>query len=277
VNSKSAFVRSLQAHGTSVRFRLAGALILTTAGIFAGIFVCQEKEANNITTATELGARAHVKRASKIAVPPNSNLMRVSGQAFAEKPLGAEQDAPPTSDDWDDNVLGDLLRNIVDEDKNLGTFLYYYEHVLLDSESRKQYDKLLSDEQMYAEIKHDLLYPGETQETLQGNVKRMLKIDYLHEALEWDENPSRDALLDTIEQILLEDNFTDELGTDMRLSLATNKMELYALLFDKAPARAAGVVEGAKGTRLEALIDFIADSIALRRKTELSLASEVRP
>ncbi|MDC3962711.1 hypothetical protein [Polyangium jinanense] len=273
MTSKNASRRPPCAKRKSKRTRAVAALAL---GALGGLFLLRRGEIAAHTPHATVAIQGHeTNPVIDREVAPTAP--RLSLEAPAETATQDEEPATPSSDEWDDNPLGDLLRNIVDKDKNVGTFLYYYEHVLLDRESRKQYEKLLSDQTMYAEVKQGLLHPGETRETLQGNMTRMVKIDYLREALVWGENPSHEALLDTIEQILLADNFTEEMGTDMRLSIATNKMELYALLFDHAPERAAGVVQAAKGTRLEALIDFIANSIAQRRKNELSLATEVRP
>lgn len=197
-------------------------------------------------------------------------------------PFGSAQSADPEemgdelaqdenaagSQDYEDSPMGDILRDILKEDPSLASFRYFYDRPLLDAESRSQYEKLLSDKAMFAETSHDLLYPEERTEDLRGNVKRLMKIDYLRSALEWEENPERRALLSTIESTILTDNLPKGMGDDMKISLAGNKMELYALLYDLAPEHAMAVTEQSRGTRVEQLVQYIAESIALRRQKE---------
>jgi hypothetical protein len=128
---------------------------------------------------------------------------------------------------------------------------------------------------VFASVKHDLLYPEETKVDLAGNIKRLMKIDYLREALEWKENPERATLIALVSELILTDNFPPGMAMDMRLSLSGNKRELYELLYEMAPDRARAALQASKGTRLEKLIAYIDDSLQRRRALEASLENEV--
>ena len=104
-----------------------------------------------------------------------------------------------------------------------------------------------------------------------------MKIDYLREALEWAENPQRAELIALVEEMLLTDNYPPGMGMDMRVSLSGNKMELYELLSDVAPDQAAALLQSTKGTRLEPLLAYIANSLEVRKQIEANLETEVRP
>jgi hypothetical protein len=163
-----------------------------------------------------------------------------------------------TSEDYQGS-LEQLKKSIHKEDERLALFSYYHERVLPDSVSRERFHELLSDSGMLAHVQRGLLFPGEKRETLRGNIKRLMQIDYLRDALSWKENPRREQILSAVKDMILEDNFLPEYGEDMRVSLAANKMELYELLYAQDPKRAEALVTEARGSRLEALMTHLAE------------------
>ena len=184
---------------------------------------------------------------------------------------------PPPSDDYDDNPMANVLRPILANDVQLDTFMYYHNRPLLDEASNAHYHEFLADPAMLAAVKHDLLYPEETKVDAAGNIKRLMKIDYLREAVEWQENPARGEIISQVADMLQTDNYPAGMGMDMRLSLSGNKMELYELLSDVAPDQAAALLQSSKGTRLEPLLAYIANSLQVRKQIEANLETEVRP
>jgi hypothetical protein len=197
------------------------------------------------------------------------------GAANQGDPQAPAQDDETTSDDYEDNSMGDILHTILVNDKRLDTYMYYHNRPLLDEESRVQYHQILSDPTMFASVKEDLLYPEEKKESPAGNIKRLMKIDYLRDALEWKENPNRETILALITEMILTDNYPAGMTMDMRISLSGNKMELYELLSQEAPDSAAALLSSAKGTRLEAMLAFIADSLETRKQLERNLENQV--
>jgi len=195
--------------------------------------------------------------------------------AQRDEPQVATPDDEPTSDDYEDNSMGDFIHTILVNDKMLDTYMYYHNRPLLDEGSLVQYHQILSDRSMLADVKGDLLYPEEKKATPVGNIRRLMKIDYLRDALDWKENPRREEVLSLIAEMLLTDNYPADMGMDMRISLSGNKMELYELLAQEAPDRAEAVLEKAKGTRLEAMLAYIANSLEVRKQIERNLENEV--
>lgn len=178
-------------------------------------------------------------------------------------------------DDYEDNPIGDVLHRILANDRQLDAFMYYHNRPLLDDASAAKFHELLSDPATFAAVKHDLLYPEETRAEEAGNIKRLMKIDYLRDALEWKENPRRGELVALVSEIILTDNYPAEMTMDMRVSLSGNKMELYQLLYEIAPDQASAALLASRGTRLEPMIAHIASSTEARKRFEAGLPTEV--
>jgi hypothetical protein len=150
-----------------------------------------------------------------------------------------------------------LKQKIFKTEPKLAQFDFFREHVLLDANSRADYRQLLADKAMYTQVRQALLQPADVEDTMESNVKRLLQIDYLREALHWRENPEREHLLSTVEAIILEDSFRDTMPAEVKRSVAASKMELFELLHGHEPERAQALVAAAKGTRLEKLLEYI--------------------
>lgn len=150
-----------------------------------------------------------------------------------------------------------LKQKIFKTEPKLAQFDFFREHALLDSNSREDYHALLSDKAMYTQVRQALLRPEGLEDTMEDNVKRLLQIDYLREALDWKENPEREHLLSTVEAIILEDSFRDTMPEELKRSVAASKTELFEILHGHAPERAQALVTAARGTRLEKLLEYI--------------------
>ncbi|MFE8598787.1 hypothetical protein [Archangium violaceum] len=151
-----------------------------------------------------------------------------------------------------------VKQKIFKTEPRLAQFDYFREHVLLDSNGRKDYQVLLADRSMYEQTRSALSHPGDDKDSMESNVKRLMRIDYLREALSWKENPERPHLLSTLEGIILEDSFEPGMGPEVKRSLAATKFELFELLYKQDPERARALVGSARGTRLEKLMEYIA-------------------
>jgi hypothetical protein len=193
------------------------------------------------------------------------------------RPSLPARDGAGRFDDYEDNPLGDVLRRVLSNDPQLVAFKHYHNRPLLDEASKQRYREILSDPTVFDVVKHDLLYPDETKADQAESIKRLMKIDYLREALEWKENPMRSTLIALVSELILTDNFPSGMGMDMRISLSGNKRELYELLYEVAPDQANATVQASKGTRLEKLIAYIDNSLRTQRRLEASLENEVTP
>jgi hypothetical protein len=184
---------------------------------------------------------------------------------------------PPDVDPYGENPLGDVMHRVVDNDQQLHAFKAFYDRPLLDEDSRKQYHALLSDPATLAAVEHDLLYPEETKADQASSIKRLMKIDYLHEALDWKDNPQHALVVGVVTNVILTDNYPPAMGMDMRMSLSGNKQELFQLLDEYEPAKAKALLQASKGTRLEAMVAWIATSNETRKQLESKLENQVIP
>jgi len=184
---------------------------------------------------------------------------------------------PPDVDPYADSPIGDVMHRVVDNDQQLHAFKALYDRPLLDEDSLEQYHALLSDPATLAAVEHDLLYPEETKADQTSSIKRLMKIDYLHEALDWKDNPQHALVVGVVTDVILTDNYPPDMGMDMRVSLSGNKQELFQLLDQYEPAQTLAVLEKSKGTRLEAMVAWIARSNETRKQLETKLENQVTP
>ncbi|MDC0708288.1 hypothetical protein POL68_07375 [Stigmatella sp. ncwal1] len=205
--------------------------------------------------------------------PPAAEIAPPALLAAPEKPYLPEDDG----EHGEFTTSTDILKQrLFKREPKLAQFDYFREHVLLDSVSRESYRKLLLDKEMIAQTRDDLLHPKDPKDTTETNVKRLMQIDYLREGMSWKENPEGDHLLATVEAIILEDSFTEQMNPGVKRSLAATKMELYELLSNRDPARAMALVDKARGTRLEKMLQYFAEhnQRRLAKERELSLQAQ---
>ncbi len=164
-----------------------------------------------------------------------------------------------------------LLRSALADREGLQEFWRYHRAPLMSEADRDAYRDLLSDPEMHEQVRQDLLQPDEKEHASQQNLQQLITVDYLRDALAWRDNPSHADLLEMITATLLTDNFEPGQDASTRHTIGTVKMELFETLYDHAPSRAAAVVEAARGTRLEALIEFIAQHVHRRRSAQVEV------
>ena len=221
--------------------------------------------------------RSRPRPTAATTASPAAGFEPVAYRAAKGEPALSAPGESAIADDLEDNILGDVLLRVLSNDPQLAAFKRYHRRPLLDEASKTRYRELLSDPAVLASVKHDLLYPEETKANQAGDIKRLMKIDYLREALEWKGNPARGALIALVAELIVTDNFPPAMGMDMRLSLSGNKRELYALLYEVAPDRAKSTLRASRGTRLEQLLAYIDDSLQTQRRLEASAETEVAP
>ena len=249
--------------------RSIAAALVVVAGLVIGFFVwrsggdtAQAIPSDSVQASGPPAAPAHAP-GFQTAIPEPS----LEGTAEPSQPDDYEEGHP----------LADVMHKILANDHQLNTFMYYYNRPLLGEADRAKYHQLLSDRAVLASVEHDLLYPEETKIDKAGNIKRLMKIDFLREALEWKDNPQRAEIIALVKEMLLTDNYPADMTMDMRLSLSGNKMELFELLDQIAPDQASAVLQASKGTRLEKLFAYIANHLEAGKQIEASAESQVVP
>ncbi|HYO74515.1 MAG TPA: hypothetical protein VEU33_51420 [Archangium sp.] len=224
-------------------------------------------------------AAAPVPPAPVAAAPPAAQARPAAPLPQPPELLAAPEELPGEEGEHGEFTTNtDLMKQkLFKTEPKLAQFDYFREHVLLDSNGRKDYQALLADRTMYEQTRHALLHPeAAQQDSMPANVKRLMQIDYLREALAWKENPERPQLLTEVERIILEDAFGPEMAPDVKRSLAATKFELFELLYRQEPERAQALVVAARGTRLEKLLEYVAtrSQRIVAKEKELSLQAQ---
>jgi hypothetical protein len=170
-------------------------------------------------------------------------------------------------------MYDDVTREALSGDSELARFFDFYHRVLLGREDRAQYREMLASREMFAKVEQDLRHPGDEAPTPQELWRRMIEIDYLRAALGWLDNPEREVLMSLIESIILDDNFLPTMDDAARRAVAAGKMELYGLLAQQDPERAADLLAMARDTRIEALVAYIVNTTRYRRARDRALVA----
>jgi hypothetical protein len=169
----------------------------------------------------------------------------------------------------------DVLERILKEDKKLGLFMDYYRTILPDEQKRDEYRKLLSDPAMIAAMAGDLTNPGTGHPKPEEYYRRLMQVDYFEAALTWKDNPQHEKLVEVTRDMIVKDNFLSDQDSARRQVLGGSKMELYHLLYEQDPQKAAEMVAQAKGTRMESLVNWMAEEELRRRAEEKDLQKKI--
>lgn len=199
----------------------------------------------------------------------------LAAQPVATQPVGERSEREEQEEDWGN--LFPTAHALFEKDRFLARFGYYYKHVLLNHEGRLQYEKLLADIRIHRQVRQELLFPNEQQETTEGTLRRHIELRYLREALSWPENPQRQPLLTMITDMIVEDNFLSDQSPGLRMSLAGDKIELFEILTEQNPAGAQALAARARGGRLEGLLVYIADYVAHHRGEQPAQVVQLDP
>lgn len=226
-----------------------------------------------------------VLRRGDSQAPRSGNAIAEPERAVATSSGSGSSDIPslrePTPGDGDEHgeftTTTDIYKQrLFKTDPELAQFDAFREQVLQDAESKAEYHKLLSDKELMQRMHDDLLHPKYERDTMETNVKRLMQIDYLREALAWKDNPSRSELVSLVSSIVKDDSFTSSMQADVKRSLAATKMELFQILSGHDPALIADMVRAAQGTRLEAMMRYFEETNRNRiaKERELSLQAQ---
>lgn len=198
-----------------------------------------------------------------VTVPQNISSQTSEQSSFLPSDLGLTQDTQ-MSESPDINI-------VINKDKILEKFYGYYRKVLPSDFDRKSYEIMLSDTQMHRKVKDNILHPPSSMEERKFSVaQRMMEIDYLREVVNWKENPQQRSSIDLLEELIETNNFYADQDIDLKYSIATNKMELYQILFEYDSERAAILLDRVRSRdpKLYALLEHIDKTIRNRQKFE---------
>jgi hypothetical protein len=155
--------------------------------------------------------------------------------------------------------LPEAMQAALDEEPHLAQYYQLVQKVLRTQDERKVLRSMLSDTKLLQLIKEDLLAADERTYSKDAEAKRMVGVEFLSDAVEWDDNPAMDTVMETIEDVLLAGKTSSSAPDDLARSLAGDKMELYTQMLHRAPDRAALITERAKGGDIEKLLAYSKD------------------
>jgi hypothetical protein len=122
-------------------------------------------------------------------------------------------------------------------------------------EEQSQLRAMLKDPEMIESAKRDLT-ATESAVSEEAQYRRMSRVELLDAALEWGDNPAREAILLAVEEVILTPNVVEAQPLELQRSLAGDKVELYMSLLDRDPELAESIAEKAKDTPFERLIEY---------------------
>ena len=139
---------------------------------------------------------------------------------------------------------------------DLAQFRLLQRKVLLKPEERESLQAIYRDPELLAAAKRALLAEGETVFSEDRQFQRLYRVEYVGMALEWQENPARDAVLREAKELILAKNIHNDQELELRRSLAGDKVELFMILLHNDRAGAEALLEQAKGTDLQKLLQY---------------------
>jgi hypothetical protein len=148
---------------------------------------------------------------------------------------------------------------MLERNPHVARLLDFRNRPLLDASAREEYEEFFSSVEVIHSARAALLDPGSAAYSISENIAREANVDFFDMAMSWEANPARGLVMDTIEEIVLHDNFVPEQVELNQKSLATSKINLLKLLQNADPERARALAARTQGTRMEALIAYALD------------------
>jgi hypothetical protein len=145
-------------------------------------------------------------------------------------------------------------------DNKIRRFSEMEDKVLLNDEESNERKKILSNLETISWIENTL-----TKNNTLDLKERLSLIDFLQEAVIWNENPVRDEALTTIEKVIEDRNYLN-LPLDQRNIIVGDKVELFGILTLESPNRAEIILKKSKDTKLSEILNYSVKRLSLHKK-----------
>lgn len=116
-----------------------------------------------------------------------------------------------------------------DDAKGFESFANLKQKVLYTLTEKEEMQRILSNSNLIRRAYLDLMNISTPQEI------RFDRLDYLEQAIAWNENPSRSEIVDLLRNLVLKDNLSEIKDMQIRKSYAGDKIEALAMLKQYAP------------------------------------------
>lgn len=183
-----------------------------------------------------------------------------------------DPEARPEPPKFSPSKLPPAMQRVLDGNPDLAQYYALEQKVLPTAEERSNIHAMLSDPEMIQTVKNSLL-ANETSYSKDAEAKRMVGVEFLSDAINWEDNPSRPAVMQAVEDVMFAQNITSEAPDELAESLAGDKVELYTQMLHRSPDRAALLAEHARGKSVEPLLAYAKDSYD--RETAARKADEI--
>lgn len=170
---------------------------------------------------------------------------------FEEARQQTENKREPWSADSDEGSLDGSIQRMLERNPELAKFYELRRKALRSSAEQQQYLDMMASPEILAGAKDNLLAALHgTEITQEGEMERVMHVRYLSSALTWEDNPQRDQVIASINEVLLAE-LPSGLPSDLRGSVLGDKVELYQYLLLTNPDIADEIMARAKNTKLE--------------------------
>lgn len=236
--------------------------MLVLVGCFVFFFVSYEKE-----TVPAAETPAPARQPEAVARTPEPTIIPAG-----PRPEKAQPPTPPASPEIisepsalnmpppllarNPTPLDGLRYRVMAANPDLAQFRQLQRKVLPKPQEKEMLRSIYMDREIIENAKRDLLAADEKAFTDEGQFKRLYRVEYLGMGLEWKENPERDTLMKTVEELILAKNIRPEQDFELRRSLSGDKVELFMIMLYNDRKRAEELLARVQGTGLEKLLRY---------------------
>jgi hypothetical protein len=152
--------------------------------------------------------------------------------------------------------IDDSFSEMLDSDPALRKFYELRRKALRTSVEQEEYLAMISDKQLIADARTDLL-AATTSNSLdqEDELKRLQRIQFLNSALAWEDNPERKQAVEAASAVVMAD-IPASVANDVKGSMLGDKFDLFQLLVVSDPDQAKVLLAKARGTSSEKTLQF---------------------
>jgi hypothetical protein len=199
------------------------------------------------------------------AAPPVANLgaerpFLPLDDLFAEgsAKIAGDTDGPEGSNPSPEprSQLDDVLEEVLDSDPQLRKFHNLRQKAVRTSAEQQDYFAMISDPELIAAARKDLLDAFSGADVDQGNeLRRLQRIQFMNSALAWADNPERAKALEAVTEVVMA-ALPERASKAAMGSLLGDKFDLFQILMVSDPSQAQPLLATTRGTRSEKVLQL---------------------
>jgi hypothetical protein len=152
--------------------------------------------------------------------------------------------------------IDDTVADVLDTDPVLSKFHELRRKALRTSIEQQEYLAMISNKQLIANARADLLASiSRTELDQHEEVLRLQRIQFLNSALAWEDNPERAEAVEAVSAVVMMD-VPSTLSNEAKGSVLGDKFDLFQLLMLSDPTQAEALLANARGTSMEKIVQL---------------------